>query len=141
MGSNALLLLTSRTKKNSKISQKQTLLPHHAKGNAKECIIVFDFDVSFTYPASSQYPILFLISEEREILLKDTDIFKEIVEAGQKIHYYKHAKHISFLIMVLLTLQTLMCQVSLTSMGLWKKGLYFLVKYVKISKIFSKTMA
>ncbi len=95
MGANVLFLLSSRSR--SFGNNKKTLLPYHSKQNPKECIIAFDYNFSFNYPKSSQYPILFMVSEERYNLFKDIGIYEELENSGHKVTYYEPSQHISFL--------------------------------------------
>ena len=97
LGTNSILMLSNRISGSLKTKPKVTLLPH--KNNiesVKECVIVMDFDSSFVYPKHIAHPMLFLVSEERKNMLKNSGIFEDIISIGHSIIYYTPSKHISF---------------------------------------------
>ena len=96
LGSNALLLLVSRRGVFFNGKQIQTLLPHKETQTVKECIISLDFDASFSYPRHNKYPMLFIFSEERKELLKDSGIFEDLTNLKHTVKFITPSKHISF---------------------------------------------
>ncbi len=96
MGGNALLLLANRASNILKIKDRDLLLPHNNPKSIHECIIVLDTG-GFPYPHHKKFPLLLLLSEEREQYQKKTDTYAEIIKLGHQVKYYKGSKHISFM--------------------------------------------
>lgn len=96
MGGNALLLLASRVDNRLKSKNFQTLLPHSDPTDVKEAIIVMDTG-GVPYPNRNDFPLFFLLSEEREPDQKENGSLEEMLEVGRQVKYYKGSKHISFM--------------------------------------------
>lgn len=96
MGGNSLLLFASRSLSIFKKKNKSTLLPHENEQGVKECLIVLDTG-GYPYPSQYQYPLFFLLSEERELYQKQSGAYDEMLRIGYKVQYYKGSKHISFM--------------------------------------------
>ena len=71
-------------------------LPIDDPKSIHECIIVLDTG-GFPYPHHKKFPLLLLLSEEREQYQKKTDTYAEIIKLGHQVKYYKGSKHISFM--------------------------------------------
>ena len=50
-----------------------------------------------SYPSTNQFPILFLLSAEREAFQKESGMYDEMIRIGHNVKYYKGSKHISFM--------------------------------------------
>ncbi|MBN8828542.1 MAG: hypothetical protein J0H68_07535 [Sphingobacteriia bacterium] len=95
MGGNALFMLANRITSIFR-SGVNSLLPHEpTHSNVKECIVFIDGELQFPYP--TKYPILFCLSEERQIYQKNTGIMELLKQSGYKFHYYPGSRHISFM--------------------------------------------
>lgn len=98
LGSNAVLLLASRASGFLKNQPTKTLLPRENNIiGVTECIIIFDYEISFAYPQHTQYPMLFIFSEERKKLLEGSGLFDDLITIGHKVNFYVPSKHISYL--------------------------------------------
>jgi dienelactone hydrolase len=95
MGGNALLLLANRTFNTFK-ERCATLLPHADPTGVKEAMVLLD-PGGFPYPTHNRYPLFFLMSEEREEYQGASGAYRDMMECGHKVNYYKGSKHISFM--------------------------------------------
>lgn len=103
MGGNALQFFASRSASSFKKKQRITLLPHDVSDDAntaetkiQECVVVLDAG-GFSYPSTNQFPMLFLLSAEREAFQKESGMYDEMIRIGHNVTYYKGSKHISFM--------------------------------------------
>ena len=99
MGSNAILLLLSRTSNPDKSKKDRFMLPHLSQHQERprECAVLMDFNVSLAFPPNSHTPILFQVSQERKEMYQNTGIYEEMKRCGHKVIFYEKARHISFL--------------------------------------------
>ena len=96
MGGNSLLLLANRRLSSFQKNNLSTLLPRYDNEGVRECVIALE-PTGFPYPLHHRFPLFFLLAEEREAYQKQSGCYDEMRRAGHQVHYYKGAKHTSFM--------------------------------------------
>lgn len=96
LGANSLLLWINRNLNAFQKNKYSALLFREDQKDVKECLVLIE-NTKFSPPFSNNYPLFFLLAEEREFYQKETGYYEQMILAGHNVCYYKGSTHISFM--------------------------------------------